>query len=164
MWSDEGLRGGALSGSAVAVTANAGAVGCAARPSRRVLRGVGAVFAGLLVNAVLSSATDEVLRAAGVFPPMEQTMSDALFALATAYRTVFGIAGCYVAARLAPHRPMLHALWLGGVGLALCLVGVAVAWSQGPGFGPLWYPLLLCVTVLPCAWVGGRLVEHSRVR
>ncbi|MCY1018152.1 hypothetical protein [Pyxidicoccus sp. MSG2] len=138
--------------------------GGTARPSRRVLRRVGAVFAGLLLNAVLATATDELLRATGVFPPMQQPMADALFALATAYRTVFGIAGCYVAARLAPDRPMLHALWLGGVGLVLCLVGVVVALGQGPAFGPLWYPLLLCATVLPSAWVGGRLATHRRQR
>jgi hypothetical protein len=40
-------------------------------------------------------------------------MGDALFLLATAYRIVYGVAGSYVTARLAPDRPMQHALALG---------------------------------------------------
>src|SRR6266404_8085901 len=40
-------------------------------------------------------------RMAGGLPP---------FALATAYRIVYGIATSYLVARLAPDRPMLHAL------------------------------------------------------
>ena len=37
-------------------------------------------------------------------------MSDALFLLATVYRSLYAVAGSYVTARLAPHRPMKHAL------------------------------------------------------
>ena len=37
-------------------------------------------------------------------------MNEVLFLLATAYRTIFGAAGSYVMARLAPDRPMLPAL------------------------------------------------------
>jgi hypothetical protein len=40
-------------------------------------------------------------------------MADALLLLATAYRTVYGVAGSDLAARLAPGRPMAHALALG---------------------------------------------------
>ena len=43
-------------------------------------------------------------------------MSDALFILATAYRTIYGVLGAYIAARLAPNRPMMHALILGALG------------------------------------------------
>ena len=50
-------------------------------------------------------------------------MSDGLFVLATAYRTVFAIAGCYITARLAPDRPMMHALVLGSVGVVRSTAG-----------------------------------------
>gem|GEM_PF-6637786 len=43
-------------------------------------------------------------------------MADAMWFLATAYRIAFQVAGCYIAARLAPVRPMEHALGLGGAG------------------------------------------------
>jgi hypothetical protein len=89
-------------------------------------------------------------------------MSDALFLLATAYRTVYAIAGSYVTARLAPSRPMQHALLGGAVGLVLATVGAVATWNKGPEFGPHWYPLALVATALPCAWAGGRLYGSER--
>jgi hypothetical protein len=82
----------------------------------RLLRSVGAMLAGLVAIFVLSIGTDMALHASGIFPPFGQPMADALFLLATAYRIVYGVAGSYVTARLAPDRPMRHALALGIVG------------------------------------------------
>ena len=128
----------------------------------RILRSIGALFAGFLVVVVLSLGTDLALHATGVFPPWGQPMSDALFLLATAYRTLFAILGSYVTARLAPHRPMKHALAGGLVGVVLSTVGAVATWDRGPAFGPRWYPLALVATAMPCAWAGGRLREaHS---
>jgi multisubunit Na+/H+ antiporter MnhB subunit len=135
------------------------------RRPRRFWRSVGAVVAGLLAIVVLSTATDAVMHATGVFPPAGQPMSDALWLLATAYRIVYGVAGCYIAARLAPDRPMQHALVLGVVGLVLSIAGAAATWNRGPGFGPKWYPLAVIAIALPCAWAGGRLrVMQLRTR
>jgi hypothetical protein len=87
---------------------------------------LGALFAGALTGIVLSIGTDMLLRTAGVLPPPGRPMGDGLFLLATAYRTVYGIAGSYLAARLAPYRPMAHALLLGVVGTAVCILGAVV--------------------------------------
>jgi hypothetical protein len=130
-------------------------------PPRRTLRSVGALFAGFVVVVVLSLGTDAVLHATGVFPPWGQPMSDALFLLATAYRTLFGILGAYVTARLAPRRPMGHALLGGAIGLVLATAGAVATWDKGPEFGPHWYPLSLIATALPGAWAGGRAYEAS---
>jgi hypothetical protein len=124
---------------------------------RRILRSIGAVFAGFVVVVVLSLGTDWALRSTGVFPPWGQPMSDALFLLATVYRTLYAVAGSYVTAWLAPHRPMKHALAGGLVGLVLSTVGAVATWDRGPDFGPHWYPLALVATAMPCAWAGGRL-------
>ena len=82
-------------------------------------------------------------------------MSDALFALATAYRTLYAIVGGYVTARFAPDRPMGHALVGGFIGVALSTLGAVLTWNRA--LGPHWYPLALMVTALPTAWVGGKL-------
>lgn len=124
---------------------------------RRILSSIGAVFAGFLVVVVLSLGTDLALRSAGVFPPWTQPMSDALFGLATVYRTLYAVLGSYVTARLAPHAPIKHALAGGVVGLVLSTVGAVTTWDRGPDFGPHWYPLALVATAMPCAWAGGRL-------
>ncbi len=126
--------------------------------SRRLGRSVGALLAGFIVVVILSLGTDIALHGAGIFPPLGQAMSDGLFLLATAYRTTYGVVGSYVTARLAPHRPMLHALAGGVVGLVLSTAGAVATWNK-PSLGPHWYPLALIVLAMPCAWVGGRMRE-----
>lgn len=79
--------------------------------------------------------------------------------LATAYRTDYGVAGSYIAARLAPYRPRAHALVLGVVGVAVCIAGAVMTWDNGPEFGPHWYPLALVALGIPQSWAGGRLRE-----
>ena len=121
------------------------------------MRSFGALFAGFIVVVVLSIATDIAMHSTGIFPPMGAPMSDALFAVATFYRTVYGIIGSYITARLAPNRPMQHALAGGAFGTAIATVGAVVTWNKGPEFGPHWYPVLLIVLAMPTAWVGGRI-------
>ncbi len=126
---------------------------------RRTGRSIGAVLAGLVAIFAVTTATDVVLHATGVFPPWDQPMSDRLFLLATAYRIVYGVAGSYLTARLAPDRPMRHALALGIVGLVVSIAGAVATWNRGPEFGPKWYPLAVIAMAIPCAWAGGRLRE-----
>ncbi len=135
-------------------------------PPRRIGRSIGAVLAGMFVGIVLTIATDVVLHAVGVLPPWGQSMVgfDGALLLATAYRTVYGIAASYIIARLAPDRPMTHALVGGVVGLAVSTVGAVVTWNKGPAFGPHWYPLALIALAMPTAWVGGRLRSMQLVR
>jgi len=132
---------------------------------RRIGRSIGALFAGFVVVVILSIGTDVVLHAAGIFPPLGQPMSDPLLLLATIYRTTYAVAGSYITARLAPDRPMQHALAGGAVGLVLSIIGAVMAWNKVATLGPHWYPLALVVTALPCAWVGGKIrVMQLRAR
>lgn len=129
--------------------------------TRRPLRSLGAVLAGFLFIVLTHLGTDVAMHATGVFPPWFQPMSDKLWGLALAYRIVLSIAGSYLTVRLAPARPMAHALALGVVGLVLSIVGAAANWNAGPEYGPKWFAIALVVTALPCAWVGGKLYQPS---
>jgi hypothetical protein len=122
---------------------------------RNVKRSIGAVLAGFAAVFVLSMGTDMVLHAAGVYPPWGLVMSERLFLLATAYRIVYGLVGGYVTARLAPSRPMRHAIILGSIGTVVGLAATAATWSKGPEFGPKWYALAIAAIALPCSWAGG---------
>ncbi|WP_437841359.1 hypothetical protein [Sorangium sp. So ce1153] len=124
-----------------------------AAPTRTPLRSVGAVLCGLFSTFLITTAVDLALHASGVFPPHGERMADSLFVLALAYRIPFNTAGCYVAARLAPARPMRHALALGLVGVALATLGAILMWELGPA----WYSLANIAVALPCAWAGARL-------
>jgi peptidoglycan/LPS O-acetylase OafA/YrhL len=107
----------------------------------------------------LSLGTDQVLHVLGVYPPWGQTMSDGLFLLATGYRIVYTIIGSYVAARLAPYRPMWHAMVLGVVGLVVSIAGAAATWNHEPPLGPHWYAVAVALISIPCAWIGGKIWE-----
>jgi hypothetical protein len=121
------------------------------------LKSIGAILAGLFTVVLLSIATDMLLHAAGIFPALGQPMSDKLFLLATLYRTLYGVLGGYIAARLAPNRPIGHALLLGYIGLAASIAGAIATWGRGAAYGHEWYPLALVVLAVPGAWLGGRL-------
>jgi hypothetical protein len=130
-----------------------------AHSSRRIGRSIGAVLAGMFSGIILTLGTDVVLHAIHVFPPWGQSMVgfDGPLLLATVYRTVYGVLGSYIIARLAPDRPMQHALVGGFVGLVVSILGAAVTWNKGPAFGPHWYPVALVVLAMPQAWAGGKL-------
>jgi hypothetical protein len=129
------------------------------RSSRRIGQTIVALLVGMFAGIVLSLGTDEVLHLAHVFPPWGASMVGYEGALlgATIYRTVYGVVGSYIAARLAPHHPMLHAMILGILGLAANIAGTVATWNKGPAFGPHWYPVALVVLALPTAWLGGKL-------
>jgi peptidoglycan/LPS O-acetylase OafA/YrhL len=129
--------------------------------NKKTLKSIGAVTAGMLAGIILTLGTDELLHLAGVFPPWGQPAGDGPLVLATVYRAIYNVAGGYIAARLAPDRPMWHALAGGVVGLVLCTVGAVATWNRGPAFGPHWYPVALIVIAMPCAWVGG-VLHRSR--
>jgi hypothetical protein len=128
--------------------------------TRRPARSIAAVFAGLVATFAVTTAVDVALHATRVYPPFGQRMSDVLFVLALAYRIPLDVAGSALAARLAPDRPLRHALALGVVGLALATVGAIAMGDQGPA----WYAVANVVIALPCAIAGGWLVSGSARR
>jgi hypothetical protein len=126
---------------------------------RRRGRSAIALAAGLLVGVILSLGTDQILHVLKIYPPWGQTMSNGLFLLATGYRIVYSVLGSYVAARLAPDRPMWHAMVLGVVGLVVSIGGAVATWNIEPPVGPHWYALAVAAISIPCAWLGGRIRE-----
>ena len=124
-----------------------------------ILKSIGAVLAGLIFIVFTHTAVDKVLEGLGIFPPPEQGLHITwMLVLALAYRTLLSIVGCYLTARLAPSRPMLHSLVLGFIGIIGAVAGTFAAISQN--LSPGWYPIALVLVTLPCAWLGGRLVER----
>jgi hypothetical protein len=123
-------------------------------PPRTKLRSTWAVLAGVLLVIVLSTVTDQVLHVLKVYPPWGETMFEPwLNVLALSYRIVFTVLGAYLTARLAPRAPMRHVWIYGGIGLVLGTLGAIATIPKH--WGPTWYPVLIVLTALPCAWAGG---------
>jgi hypothetical protein len=118
-----------------------------------------AIAAGVLFIIVVSTLVDIVLHLTNVYPPMDQPLNDSLALLATSYRIVISVAGAWLTARLAPNKPMWHAMVLGVVGTVLGLVGVVATWNLG--LGPRWYAIALAVLAIPQCWAGGKLYEMT---
>jgi len=128
---------------------------------RRLLRSTAAILLGFLAVFVLSLGTDQVLHELDVYPPWGQPMFDTgQNLLALSYRILYTVIGGYIAARLAPHRPMRHALILGVIGLLPSTAGAVAAITMAD-LGPVWYPVAIVLTALPCTWLGG--VLHRRL-
>jgi hypothetical protein len=122
-------------------------------------RSIRAVAVGFGTVALVSTLVDVILHAAGVYPPWGEPIGDGLAALAAAYRAVITIGGGYLTARLAPNRPLAHAVVLGVVGFVAAAASTAATWNLQ--LGPHWYPLALVATALPCTWIGGRSVSYG---
>jgi hypothetical protein len=125
-------------------------------------RSILAVVTGLLANVTLSTATDFLLVAVGVFPPLSQfgnpeSFNDSLLLLALTYRTIYGVFGCHLTARLAPRRPMAHSLALGGIGFVVGVIGAVATW----GAWTSWYSLAIIATTLPAAWLGAHIASRN---
>jgi hypothetical protein len=130
-----------------------------------ILRSIGAVLAGAIAGIALSLATDAAMHAINLFPPVGTPMTDSrLLALATTYRTIYGVIGGYATAWLVPSRPMLHAFILGTLGELAAIAGVVATWSDTDKYGPHWYPIALVILALPPAILGAWIYERRAVR
>jgi len=124
-----------------------------------IMKSIGAVLAGLVLVIVLSSVMDMALLGANLMKHPFDLNPAWFIAFVILYRSAFGMLGAYATARLAPGKPMQHAMIVGFIGFALSIVGAIVMWDTPPH----WYPLSLVVTALPSAWLGGRIYMSKRI-
>src|SRR5690606_24757702 len=100
---------------------------------KETLKSIGAVIAGFFSLVILSVITDSILEKASIIktdPFVENPVW--LIAIIILYRTIFTTFGCYLTARLAPNKPMRHALILGVIGVVLTIVVLIAAWDIPP--------------------------------
>ena len=124
-----------------------------------VARSVIAIVVGFLVIGVLAIGTDAIVKSAvpGVFGPDDRVDSVPWLLIIQLYVFAYAVFGCWLAARMAPNRPMRHALILGALGLAFNIAGTIALWDKMPA----WYHIVALALVMPAAWVGGRIRERQ---
>jgi len=119
--------------------------------NKNIWRSILAVIAGAAVSIVLATGTDAVMQKTAVFPESGRMMSNGLFVLRLM------VCSCAFDARLAPSRPMTHALMLGAIGTVIGILGVVVTWNKMPELEPRWYPIALAALGMLQSWIGGNL-------
>ena len=95
-------------------------------------KSISAVVIGVLFVIIASTVVDIILHKLGVYPPLNTPMDDSLSLLALSYRIVISIYAGYLTARLAPDRPVQHALYLGYAGTVLG------SWASSPPGTSAW--------------------------
>ncbi len=122
--------------------------------ANKTLKSIGAVLAGFVTGAVLSVGADFLMEQTNMMS-MENFKQSSAAVLCTVilYRFVFNVAGCYLTARLAPDKPMKHALIIGVIGTVLSILGTIAMWDLAiPA-----YNLTIIFMSLPSAWLGAKL-------
>jgi hypothetical protein len=122
------------------------------RRTMNILRSIGAVAAGLLTIVLLCVLTDALLVTMHLLPSPDAHHPYALVSLGVVifYCTVYTLVGGYVTARLAPTRPVAHAVVLGMLGMALSTLGTMHSWQIGNG----WNAITLVAEGIPLCWLG----------
>ena len=120
-----------------------------------ILRSIAAVAAGLAVIVLLCVLTDALLVTMQLLPSPDahRPYGLAFLGVVVFYCAVYTLIGGYVTARLAPIRPVAHAVVLGLLGMALSVLGTMHAWQIGNG----WNAITLLAEGLPLCWLGALL-------
>jgi hypothetical protein len=126
-----------------------------------LLKRIGSVLAGFFLIGLLGYLADTVLQQLGILPiPTEHKFETGHALLALTYHLVFAILGGFVTARLAPDRPLAHAIVLGILGIGISTLGLIAILMQD--LAPAWYGGALIVFSIPVTWLGGKLAIRSR--
>jgi hypothetical protein len=120
---------------------------------KNLVKSIRAILAGFIFVVVVSVATDIVLTKTGLMKQPFHLNPAGFISFVVLYRCLYGIAGSFLTARLAPNKPMPHAMIGGTIGFILAISGAIVMWDTPPH----WYPVALIITTLPCAWLGGKI-------
>jgi len=122
----------------------------------KIVRGIGAILAGIVFIVVTHTLTDLILEKLGIFPPPAEGFHITwMVVTATVYRSLYTVAGGYVTAVLAPEPKMRYVIILGIFGLVVSTLAAIATIPMK--LGPAWYPIALAVLALPCVWLGGKL-------
>lgn len=126
--------------------------------AKTIGRSILAFLAAIAATFTLSYATDAILVATGLMKSDALPDSFAIVMLIIAYRTAYNVLGAFIVAKLAPKRPMTHAIVLGVLGIIGSLSAMA-ALSDSDQY---YYPIILSILALPSTWLGAKLAIRSK--
>jgi hypothetical protein len=123
-----------------------------------VLKSIGVLLLAFVVNGLLSVVTDFLLESTGVLPdPSKGLFETWAIILVLFYRAVYTVFTGFIIAKLAPSKPVLHALILGLIGTVVTIL--AVSSPTFAGKAPLWFGYTLAAITIPAMILGVKIRE-----
>ncbi len=122
--------------------------------NKSIFKSIGAILAGFALGATLSVATDFLFDKLGIMSMdnFKETSTIIIF-IVIFYRFIFNVIGCYLAAKLAPNKPMRHVIIMGVIGTIISILGSFAMWD----LAVVWYNIAIILIALPSAIIGGKL-------
>lgn len=119
----------------------------------KVLKSIGAVLAWFILIFALTPVTDILVQKAG-FMTLEPVDANPrrVFVVVILYRCIYYAAWGYLTARLAPSKPMGHALIVWVIVFILTGIWTIMYW----GVWPARYPVLVTLTSIPAVYLGAK--------
>jgi hypothetical protein len=113
------------------------------------------VLAYAAIRGVPLTTTTPTAEAQGAFDALLRSPLDSvvLFVIGMS----FVVIGAYAAGRMAKRAPMLHAVGVSIISLAIGVIDIFMGGSPAP----LWYRVSGLVLTLPAGWLGGRLAMRN---
>ena len=120
-------------------------------------RSILAVVAGFVVTGLLIGGTTAAVIAGSPasFDARNAPTSLAMLLVMHAYVAVYATFGCWLAARIAPSRPMRHAMIVGVLGVIINAANPSI-WS----LYPMWSNVISITTPLLWGLLGGKIRER----
>jgi len=116
------------------------------------------ILLAFIVTGLLSTLTDFLLESIGVLPnPANGLFITWAIWMVLFYRAVYTILAGFIVAKLAPGKPMLHAMILGLIGTTITVL--ATNSPSLAGKAPLWYGYTLAGITIPCLWLGVKIKQ-----
>ena len=118
-----------------------------------IFKSIGVIILAFMINALLSITTDFLLESIGILPKPENGLFETwAILLVLFYRAAYTILTGFIIAKLAPVKPMLHAMILGTIALIITLPAVS-----NPSFAEkseMWFGYALLALIFAYLWLG----------
>lgn len=118
---------------------------------------VGFLVTGALAAGVMGPVIMKVLMPEAFNPKTGASSDTTALIVVQVGVAISAVFGCWLCARLAPNRPMFHALVLGVLGFLFNAAGAAMQWEHFPA----WHFVVSLALTMPYAWAGGWIRERQ---
>lgn len=124
-----------------------------------IFKSIGVILLSFAIIALMSVLTDFLLEKIGVLPNPEKGLFETwAILLVLFYRAIYTVFAGFIIARLAPNKPILHAIILGVIGTSITLWAIS-----SPEFAQkstLWFGYTLAILTIPCLWLGVKIQQN----